>query len=164
MREAGLEPLLPIEHPSIGLWRTIENVGEQFEVGRRILSGYLAPRFLGSEGVDAILGEADPQAFLIAAACRLLGCKPYEEIALAGYDNTYEHSPFLAYEPCGPQVTADKRNLEMGFELVSLLMDRIEGRVPAEPQDRLIDPRLVIVEKAQIAGAMQGDVERRTGL
>jgi DNA-binding LacI/PurR family transcriptional regulator len=146
MHEAGLEALPPIEHPMIGLVRTMEDVGQQFEVGRRMLSGYLAPRLLGGEGIDAIMGEADPQTFMIAGALRLLGRKPHEEIALAGYDNVYEDSPFLAYEPCGPQVTVDKRNLEMGFEMVSMLMDRIEGRVPAEPQDRLIDPRLVIAQ------------------
>jgi DNA-binding LacI/PurR family transcriptional regulator len=146
MQEAGLDPLPPIEHPLIGLPRSIEDVGEQFEVGRRMLSGYLAPRLLGPEGIDAIMAEADPQAFLIAAACRLLGRKPHEEIALAGYDNVYEASPFRALEPCGPQVTMDKQNLEMGFELVSLLMDRIEGRLPPEPQDRFIDPKLVIAQ------------------
>lgn len=150
MREAGLEPLPAIDHPLINYPASLETAGDQFELSRHLYAGYLAPRLLCAEPLDALMAENDNQAYQLAAACRLLGCEPQRDIALAGHDNTYEDSPFKAYESCGPQVTADKRNLEMGFELIRLLMDRIEGRLPAEPQKRLVAPELIVVNEPAV--------------
>jgi DNA-binding LacI/PurR family transcriptional regulator len=94
--------------------------------------------------VDALLLESDGLAFPVAAACRLLGRKPGSDLLLAGYDNyAIDLEWERQQEPVGPSVTMDKRNSEMGREMVRLLLDRCQGRLPVGPQVRLVAPELI---------------------
>ena len=49
-------------------------------------------------------------------------------------------------EPAGPQATMDKQNAEIGRQLVSLLVDRIEGRIVDGPVCRTVKPQLILAE------------------
>ena len=144
MNEAGLTPLETITFTQFEATRDRE---ERFEKSRRQMVGYLVehlqPR-AGGQPVDALLLESDGLAFPVAAACRLLGRKPGSDLLLAGYDNyAIDLEWERQQEPVGPSVTMDKRNSEMGREMVRLLLDRCQGRLPVGPQVRLVAPKLI---------------------
>ncbi len=146
MREAGLEPLPTIQFAPLPVANDRE---ELYELSRRHMVGYLVEHFQANAPVgtvDALLLESDGLAFPAAAACRLLGRKPGSDILLAGYDDyaldmTWERQ----MEPVGPAVTMDKRNSESGREMVRLLLDRCQGRLPDGPQLRLVAPEIVVL-------------------
>ena len=43
--------------------------------------------------------------------------------------------------------TVDKQNFEPGMEMVRLMRERIEGKLPPEPQTRVMPPQLVILQE-----------------
>jgi len=86
-------------------------------------------------------GEVPPAA----AACRLLGKRPREDVYLVGYDNYWSGTPWRPFEACGPQATVDKLNYQCGQEMVRLLMERVQGRLPGAKQCRVIEPKLVVL-------------------
>jgi hypothetical protein len=49
----------------------------------------------------------------------------------------------LAWEPTAPMITVDKLNWQIGQQLVRLLVDRAEGRLPDEPQWQLVPPKIL---------------------
>lgn len=138
MREAGLEPLPLVDMPDLDATCT----PERFAVRTRTVAGYLATLSCLRE-VDAIMVASDGDLSPVAAACGLLGLDPRCDLDLVGYDNYWRECPEQRLAPIVPAATVDKRNRDIGRELVSLLMDRIEGRLPAEPQRRVVEPRLV---------------------
>lgn len=150
MTEAGLPPLPTIPFASTP---DLTDRRELFERSRRLLAGYLVehvrPDALGGP-VDALLLESDGLAYPAAAACRLLGRNPGSDILLAGYDH---YAMDMAWErqvePVGPAVTMDKRNTASGRELVRLLLDRCQGKLPDAPQLRLVPPELVVYPQPQ---------------
>ena len=76
------------------------------------------------------------------AACRSLSQVPNKDIIVTGYDHYWEETPERAFENEPPLFSVDKRNTIRGKELVRLLKDRVEGKLPPEPQRRLIAPLL----------------------
>lgn len=144
MREAHLAPLAPLTMPDFPEmdWGT-----NRFEGAVRVIAGYLAEAMTGDTAVDGIMTMTDRTVYGVSAACRLFGRRPGKDVRLVGYDNYYQdcQSFFAAVAPqsVGPQATMDKQNDLMGRELVKLLMDRIEGKLPPEPQCRMVAPKFV---------------------
>jgi DNA-binding LacI/PurR family transcriptional regulator len=136
MREAGLEAMEAVEMPRV------QASGErQFEAASRLAAGYLAPYLNGANPVDAIMAGSDGEAAAIGGACRILG----REVMVVGYGNeggSVEdgENPMAA--------TVDRKRVEMGRELVKLLMERIGGKLPQEGQRRVVRPEVVVLEEA----------------
>lgn len=151
MREAGLEPMpaelfTPMERV-VQTHRNLPMVSrDKFDIQRRQLAGHIAPMLRGREPVDAIMVGNDGQAIVAAAALRLLGCEPGREVLVVGYDNMWAGCPEREWEPAVPAATVDKCNAQLGRELVRLLLDRVEGRLPSEPQRRVVPSRLVVLD------------------
>jgi len=147
MNEASLEPLPPIEADPQPLLEAATTAGDSralFQAATRNLAGYLVEAMVGPRPVDAIMVGSDRDAFALAAACRLFGRTPGKDIFIAGYDNYWERSPERSFEPTPLVATVDKQNDRLGEELVKLLLDRVEGRLPAGPQCRKLSPKLVV--------------------
>ena len=144
MTEAGLQPLPLISAEGVTSVSAQDGSIERFDVFRHLFTGYLAPRLLGNAPLDAILTESDGQVYPLAAACRALGREPGKDVWLTGYDNYYAACGERAYESCGPQATMDKRNPEMGAELVRIIIDRAEGRLTGPPVSRKFMPQLIV--------------------
>ena len=51
-------------------------------------------------------------------------------------------------DPMIPAATVDKKNLEIGHELMNLLQQRIQGILPAQSQHRMIKPEVIILQKS----------------
>ncbi len=51
------------------------------------------------------------------------------------------------FDSTPPIATVDKRNLEIGYELVRLLQERIQGSLPPQGQHRVVKPDLIILQK-----------------
>jgi len=138
MQEAGLEPLPILDIPRFTPENGKDPSGNEF--AGRVFAGYLL-EWLSGEAVDALLLSDDNSIPPAARACEILGRLPGRDMLLAGYDNLWSEVEGAV----APSVTIDKRNLDTGKELVRLLLDRVEGRLPNEPQLRLIEPKLVLV-------------------
>jgi len=160
MREAGLEARPRVYVAGIkqgGILRT----REEFDLHMQQVAGFVAKQALGASPIDAIMAMNDWDASVILAACRLLGMEPNQQVAVVGYDNwwnTHERQ----WEPAVPLATMDKRNGEIGREAVRLLLDRIEGKLPPQPQVRRVAPKLVEIARAADA-VMSGSMNATRG-
>lgn len=141
LAEAGLPVLPAVELPKVAV---LPDAHEHFQMMARLCAGYLAQALQGPERADAILVHSDGELFTLAAGCRLLGLDPQRDLLFAGYDNywrdCYEHK----WETATPRVTVDKQNALIGRSLAELLLDRLAGRLPPEPQQRVVAPRLIV--------------------
>ncbi len=146
MNSAGLSPLntewmvpLPVMDPT----------ADNFKVFSHYVTGYLVPHLNGPAPVDAIMAMSDGHVPYIAGACRAFGKVPNRDVLLVGYDNYAAELPELQLnlESIGPLATMDKRNFQMGQEMVNLLMDRVAGVLPSEPQRRVVKPQLIVLKK-----------------
>lgn len=144
MSEAGLEVLQPSLHPS---YPDVNDDRQRFEHAIRLVAGYLAEH-LSVNPVNAIMAATDGEVSVIAGACRLLHKEPNKDVLIVGYDHYWEDTLERKLEPTALMATVDKRNQEMGSELVRLLMQRIEGNLPAEAQLRLVKSDLVLLGNA----------------
>ena len=66
---------------------------------------------------------------------------------VVGYDNYWSDVPERQFESAPPAATVDKRNLETGRTLVELLEQRVTGQLSAEPQHRVVEPELLVMEQ-----------------
>lgn len=144
MREAGLEILPPVEIPILPE-ASIQS-REDFDLRARLILGYLFEHLSGKEPIDAILGLTDGSCYPMASACRILGKEPNRDVVIVGYDNYWQDSPHRQWESSGPAATIDKLNLELGSKLMDLMLDRLNGNLPAEPQLRLVEPKLMVID------------------
>jgi DNA-binding LacI/PurR family transcriptional regulator len=142
LRAAGLEVLPYIEIPALP--EVAIQTRQDFEMRARLILGYLWEHFNGPAPADAILALTDGATYPITAACRLLGKQPNRDVTIVGYDNYWQDSPHRQWESTRPAATVDKLNLDLGQELMNLLQSRLEGKLPPEPQLRLIKPELLI--------------------
>jgi DNA-binding LacI/PurR family transcriptional regulator/DNA-binding transcriptional ArsR family regulator len=127
-----------------------EAAGEaNFRIRARHFAGYLAEHIHCANPVDAIMVSTDWEALVALAACRLYG---RTDIPVVGYDNYWPAIPERQWEAGVPFATVDKNNHRLGEELVSLLMQRIAGTLPPEPQTRLIEQRVVITSEIGHSG------------
>jgi DNA-binding LacI/PurR family transcriptional regulator len=150
MRDAGLPPLSPELFTSLDsvlppLHGPLLTPWVKFDIERHQLAGHLAPLLTGSEPVDAIMLVNDGQVSVAAAALRLLGKEPGRDVLLVGYDNIWADCPERQWESAGPAATVDKCNSQIGQELVRLLVERVEGKLPIGPQRRIVPSRLVVL-------------------
>lgn len=138
MREAGLD-VLPAVWPGLA-----EPLGQAFEVRTRSIAGWLVDQLQREPAVDAILAASDGEIYPIAAACRMLGKTPGRDVLITGYDDFWMDSPERQFEAYVPAATVDKRNPEIGQTLVNLLQERLAGKLPPEPQHRVIAPQFLL--------------------
>ena len=142
MRAGGLEPLEALFVPTVPECMHSRQI---FMDGVYQCAGALLSRMRDKNRPDALLAVSDRQAYTAAAACREFGLTPHQDVGIAGYDNYWEDCRYeQVLEPCGPQVTMDKRNPEVGRLLVDMLFDRVEGRLPDGPQSRIVPPELIV--------------------
>ncbi len=137
---AGLRPLPQIlPPPSSASCHTRAT----FEERIRVIAGYLAPYMCGEDPLDAVMTYSDGGVTNVAAACRLLGKDPQQDLAIVGYDNYWQLCPERAWEPTAPLATVDKHDAAVGAAAVRRLLH------PADfPSDAptLIEPELVVVD------------------
>ena len=114
-----------------------------FEQITALLAGYLAPLFTGPTPPDALMTANDLHARQVAAACRRLHREPGRDVLITGYDNTHADDFERAFEPAGPDATIDKCNDKLAAQLGRLLVDRLAGKLPDQPQVRVVEPALV---------------------
>ena len=142
MKEAGGTQIPAIELPVIS-FDTFDP--ENFNAATRMNAGYLMPYLSGNPPVDAIMVASDGMTYAMSAACRLFGKIPNKNVLVVGYDRYYSDCIERNHEPAPPAATVDKQNLKIGNALLALLLERIEGKLPPEPQMRVVDPELVII-------------------
>jgi LacI family transcriptional regulator len=119
----------------------------EFDVDARRHLGFIADHLVGPDEVDAIMVPSDGSVSAVSRACRIMGKVPNKDVWIAGYDNYWQEANERLWEPGKPIATVDKHNQKIGRELVSLLVDRVEGRLPTERQIRKVVPTLVVVER-----------------
>ncbi|MEM6394067.1 MAG: LacI family DNA-binding transcriptional regulator [Planctomycetota bacterium] len=136
----GLDLLPPLEFPRPDM----DSLGEAdaFQAHVRHAAGYLAEHLLGPNPIDAVLTPSDQYAYEVAAACRLLGKTPNQDVLIAGYDGDWEHCQEQTWEPVGPAVTVRQNNERLGSTMVDMLLQRVE-QPDHEPIFTAIPPRLV---------------------
>jgi len=143
--EAGLASLPPLIVPCI-IERQPDD-RENFEIRYRQIVGFFLEYLTGPTPVDAVMVANDGYAFLVAAACRMLGKVPNRDVLLAGYDNMWQEMTEREWEPATPVVSVDKENHRIGEELVRLVLDRVNGKLPPERQYRKVAQQLVVTEQ-----------------
>jgi DNA-binding LacI/PurR family transcriptional regulator len=136
LAQAGVEANEPenLEHPDIG-----DEVSLSFWARRT--AELLAPHI--GRGVDAILAINDFEIPLLVHALRRLGKEPNRDIDLVGYDHVWPEVTGSRFSDIGPLATVDKRNDRMGAAVVEVLLGRMRGQLPAEPQQLAVPPELV---------------------
>ena len=145
MREAGLKPMPTHRHVGGRLHIPGMAAPDEFEFRVRFHMGCLMPLF-ASANPEALMLVSDGLVPEVAKACSHLGHEPGSDLLLAGYDDYWAESetrPFLA--DVAPAASVGKRNRAAGEEMVRLLLDRIDGKLPAEPQERVVRPELVVL-------------------
>ncbi len=140
LRDAGIEPM-----PAVvitGLSDVIPNLAA-WNATVRTIAGYLPEHLCGAAPIDAIMVATDPHANQVAAALRLFGRIPNEDIDIVGYDHTWADEPSRIWESAGPLATVDKRCDRICQELAALVLDRIDGRLPEMPQRRVVEGEFI---------------------
>jgi DNA-binding LacI/PurR family transcriptional regulator len=152
MQEAGIDPM-----PAVRTVDMSTRTADRQEFGHmvRSVAGYLVEHLTGPNPVDAIITATDPHAYQVAGACRLFGKVPNIDVLIAGFDNTWRYEVSRQFEPVGPAVTVDKRNDLIGDALARLLLQRIAGELPPQPQRVLVPTELVEVESFPGQGTEQ---------
>jgi DNA-binding LacI/PurR family transcriptional regulator len=155
MREAGIEPLAPLEFVGVKPASTTDDSEIWFKTGAAYLTGLLYPWLTGSSRVDAVLAISDEYVPWVARAARTFGLQPGQDLLIAGYDNLWAEQAWQDFELAPPTVTIDRRNQIVGQELVNLLLDRAAGRIGPEPLRRIIAPELVVPTGAERANIIR---------
>jgi DNA-binding LacI/PurR family transcriptional regulator len=144
-REAGIEPLPAVDY---NVPHASPNDDPRAVHDRDIhtVAGYLIPHFMGEQKIDAVMGISDGVTYAIRDALRLFNVQPTRDVLVVGYDNYWAEAPARRWSSESPlAATVDKLNFELGEALVQLLQERVTGRLPAEPQHRLVQPKLVVI-------------------
>lgn len=142
MADGGLSSLPPVYVCNLA---AREPTREAFDTRTRQFVGFLAEYLVPQRRIDSIMVASDPDAYAVAAACRLLGAEPNRDVLIVGYDATYGDLPERDWETQGPVATMDKHNSQIGEALVELLVNRLGGRLPTEPQTIRTEPELLVL-------------------
>ncbi len=150
MREAGLEPA-PCKvfgTPLLGLHQMSAN----FQAFKSMAVAALVAlkRDFGGEWPDALLCRNDDWTWSAQCAIQELGLEPNRDILVAGYDNMVRNPDFEPFEIPPPVVTIDKHNELTSEDLASLLLARMAGSLPPEPQVRVHKHELVEVGNLEV--------------
>lgn len=132
MRDAGLEPLTPIRTPDLRL----QDGKEPFDDMVRLQIGFLQDALGGPHPVDALICANDLHAVEAAEVVRRLGKTPGQDVLITGYDNTWQRDRRNPDRVDPPAASIDKNNARIGESLAELVLDRIAGKLPSEPQQR----------------------------
>ncbi len=140
-RRKAMDPLLisALDHDARVDWPFDEQV--------RIATGYLAPYLTCDKPVDALMAVNDPDAYLLAAACRALGLTPNKEVLIVGYDNSGSRAGEREWESQGPAATVDKCNSCLAAEVAKLALARARRELPDDPQEVVLKPKLIVLNK-----------------
>ena len=143
MREAGLEPHKEVFFGSDAVsdrgW-----AGEFLRINTAMAAASLeAMRRADGEYPDALLCLNDDWARPVLLAIRDIGLVPNKDIVVAGYDNVLRsfvpEPPF----PFRPAVTVNRHNEIIAENLASLVLARLDGTLPPEPQARIHEHEIV---------------------
>ncbi len=137
MREAGLAPHKEVFFGSALLsdrgW-----AGEKLRINAAMAVAALSA-LRGADGAlpDALLCLNDDWARPVLLAIRDIGLVPNKDIVVAGYDNVLRsfvpEPPF----PFRPAVTVNRHNEIIAENLAALVLARLDGTLPPEPQVRI---------------------------
>ncbi len=144
--EAGL-PLLP-PHTCRSLPFYIETP-EEFETRVQFTCGGLTTCEADFKTVDAIMALTDEQVFSLTSACRRLGRRVHEDIAITGYDNYWQCCKEMGFYNAMPLATVDKCNFRIGTRMTQKLLSMIE--YPGVPVDccEVVEPELIVCQANQ---------------
>lgn len=137
MREAGLPVLPAVCADYLPYDRAL------LAARARCYAGCLIEHLRKPEPPQGILVTSDCDVFAVAAACRLCGARPGEDVVIVGYDNEWQHAPELAEVGYAPAATIDKHNFAAGEAMVGL-MRRRQNDETLSPQTVIITPELII--------------------
>lgn len=142
---AGMEATgLPVAPPLAFFVPRSSGAGREEWDGRvRACAGHLAEALTGPDAPDAILGISDGEALAIGAAAQLFHKRVHADVAVCGFDGYWRRCGELAYGPPVPWLSIDKQNERGGRELVAVMLDRVRGVSPPEPQVCVVAPILV---------------------
>lgn len=145
---AGLEPLRPV---SFRLGEEQPPPEAAFAHRVRVAAGYLFEHLNGPGRPDALMAISDRPAFVLAAACRLLGLEPGRDILVVGYDNhltriSRGYGTFTDLDVGCISATVDKDNLAIGRALcdLALTVSSADASASAPVRHVAIPPRLVV--------------------
>lgn len=144
MKESGLEALPIVDYINPDFH---QHGKAEFEMNGRMAAGFLFEYLQGPNPVDAVMSFTDGIIFPIAEACRLLGKNVNRDVAIVGYDNYWAGCHEYNWGQITPIATADKLNRRIGQELLKLLLDRVEGRLGAAQERRVIVPELRVIDE-----------------
>lgn len=142
MREAGLVPLTPIRRLR-GVYPELP-AEELFLLDAQADAGAMIPYVLGAEPMDAIMVDTDGNVAALAAALKMMGKIPNQDVTLVGYDDYWDQATSRSMDATPPAASVNKRNFECGRALLRLLRERLDGQLPPEPQVRLVEPTLCV--------------------
>jgi len=148
MRAHKCGPLPPLHlspQPQAGQQEAL--VGETPDEEARRVASALEDYARQHGKIEAFMANSDGHVSVFAAALRLLGLKPNEDVLLAGYDNYWNDLPPRQRE-FPPLVTVDKDNWQLGERAVELLFARLDGALPEEARREVVAPRLVPTQAA----------------
>lgn len=142
MREAGFAPLTPIlrlrgAYPDL-------SPAELFTAEAQADAGAMIPYTVGGEALDAIMVHTDGHVASVAAALKMLGKVPNQDVMLVGYDDYWEQATSRLMDATPPAASVNKCNFECGRALLGLLRERLDHSLPPEPQVRLVKSRLCV--------------------
>ena len=145
MREAGLEPAQVTPYGTPGLFdiRTEDRPLLRTSLATRAL---LELKLRDGQLPNALLCLNDNFANPALAAIRQLGLTPNRDILVAGYDNEPMDPAFAPFEIPLPAVTVEKHNERSAEDIAELLLARMAGKLPPEPQARIHAHEIVEVE------------------
>ena len=141
MREAGLAPVPAIVFGAEGI--DALPAPERFRINRALAMERLVA-LRSASGVDAVVCLTDHWAKPVIAALRDLGFAPNRDVLVSGYDHIDADSEFDPFEADFPIVTIDKHNEKTAEEMAGLLVARMEGSLPPEPQSQTHPHELVV--------------------
>ena len=136
--ESGLTAMAPLLAHKMPFY--IGTKGE-FEIQVNYTVGLLARILAAHPQIDAIMSVSDGLVCTLAEACHMFG---RDDIDIVGYDNLWSTCAEQQWREFRPLATVDKRNEQMGREMVKLLMDRINGRTGDEPRHVMVEPEFVL--------------------
>ncbi len=116
---------------------------DSFDAHVKLIAGHLVSHLGPQLDVDALMVASDRESYAVAAAVNLFGKVPGRDIAICGFDNIYSLCEERQFESFTPHFTVDKHNETMGRQMLELLRDRVDGKLPPEPQLRLVEPTLL---------------------
>ena len=143
MREAGLPPHKEVFFGSALLsdrgW-----AGEKLRINTAMAVAALSA-IRGADGAlpDALLCLNDDWAKPALLAIRDMGLAPNRDILVAGYDNVRRDFTPEAVIPFRPAVTVNKHNERSAEDLAALVLARLDGTLPPEPQARIHEHEIV---------------------